>query len=164
MLAENYSFLLTALLALPFAGMILIGLAKEKLARPLAISFSLANLVLSLFIWSAFNTHIPGFQFQQLATWITNPLPLQYHVGIDGFSLCLVLLTTFINLMAVLASDTIKMRPKLYYSLLMLLNVSILGVFISLDLLQFFIFYELELVPMYFLIAIWADQGVIMQQ
>jgi len=155
-LAENYSFLLTALLALPFAGMILIGLAKEKLARPLAISFSLANLVLSLFIWSAFNANIAGFQFQQIATWITNPLPLQYHVGLDGFSLCLVLLTTFVNLMAVLASDTIKMRPKLYYSLLMLLNVSIIGVFISLDLLQFFIFYELELVPMYFLIAIWG--------
>ena len=68
----------------------------------------------------------------------------------------LIVLTTFIVLMAVLASDTITTRPKLYYSFVMLLTLSLLGVFLSLDLLQFFVFYELELIPMYFLIAIWG--------
>ncbi len=95
-------------------------------------------------------------QFEQATSWISHPLPIQYHVGIDGISLCLTILTTFIVLMAVLASDTIKVRSKLYYSLVMLLTLSLLGVFLSLDLLQFFVFYELELIPMYFLIAIWG--------
>jgi NADH-quinone oxidoreductase subunit M len=153
---DNYPFLLTILLALPLLGMIVISVSNEKAARAWAISFSIALFALSVFIGLGFKSSLPGFQFQQQARWITQPLPVEYHVGIDGFSLSLVILTTFVTLMAVLASDTITKRPKLYYSMVMLLTVAILGVFISLDLLQFFIFYELELVPMYFLIAIWG--------
>lgn len=153
---EHHSFLLTALLAVPGLAALIIALVQEKFARALAISASIAVLVLSLLLWTGFSGEASSFQFQQQATWISAPLPLEYHVGVDGFSLCLVVLTTFITLMASLASDTINMRPKFYYAMLMLLAVSILGVFISLDLLQFFIFYELELVPMYFLIAIWG--------
>lgn len=104
-----------------------------------------------------FNPHNLDMQFVQKSTWFTSPVPVQYHVGIDGMSLCLVVLTSFVVLMAVLASQRIgEKRPRLYYSMLMLLTLSIVGVFVSLDLLQFFILYELELVPMYFLIAIWG--------
>lgn len=156
MQAENYSFLLTVLLALPLLGMVVIAVAHEKTARALAISFSIAMLLLSVLIGTGFKADLPGYQFQQQMPWISAPLPVEYHVGIDGLSISLVILTTFITLMAVLASDTITTRPKLYYSMVMLLTTSILGVFVSLDLLQFFIFYELELVPMYFLIAIWG--------
>lgn len=96
-------------------------------------------------------------QFVQKLTWFSTPVPVQYHVGVDGMSLCLVILTAYVVFMSVLASQHIgEKRPRLYYSMLMLLTTSILGVFISLDLLQFFVLYELELVPMYFLIAIWG--------
>ena len=154
--AENSSFLLSALLALPFLAMVVIAVSSEKMARQLAISCSILLVLLSVFIATGFRSSLVGYQFEQQVPWIAAPLPVAYHVGIDGLSLCLVLLTTFVTLMAVLASDTVTMRPKLYYSMVMLLTVSILGVFISLDLLQFFVFYELELVPMYFLIAIWG--------
>src|SRR5262249_46183214 len=90
------------------------------------------------------------------ALWIHWPVPISYHVGIDGISLALVLLTTIVTLLSVYASTAIKERQSLYYSFVMLLTLSILGVFVSLDLLQFFVLYELELVPMYFLIAIWG--------
>jgi len=104
-----------------------------------------------------FNPHDISMQFVQQATWFNAPIPVQYHVGIDGMSLCLVVLTSFVALMSVLASQHVgQKRPRLYYSMLMLLTLSIVGVFVSLDLLQFFIMYELELVPMYFLIAIWG--------
>ncbi|PWT94470.1 MAG: hypothetical protein C5B53_13050 [Candidatus Melainabacteria bacterium] len=147
---------MSVLLALPFLGMIAIAVSNEKMARLWAIGFSIALVVLSVLIATGFKSSFAGYQFQEQVPWIAAPLPVTYHVGIDGLSLCLVLLTTFVTLMAVLASDTITMRPKLYYSMVMLLTVSILGVFLSLDLLQFFVFYELELVPMYFLIAIWG--------
>jgi proton-translocating NADH-quinone oxidoreductase chain M len=153
---HQFSWLLTIILTLPLVAMAIIALVDQKFARPIAIAVASAILALSLWVWSQFNVNAPGFQFQQQGTWISAPLPLQYHVGIDGFSLCLVLLTTFVTWTAVLASDTVTTRPKLYYAMVMLLTTAILGVFMSLDLLQFFIFYELELIPMYFLIAIWG--------
>ncbi len=147
---------LTLLLVLPLLASIVIALGSEKLSRKLAIGFSLAMFILSLFIWQGFHPGLSGMQFEYKAIWFTAPIPVQYHVGIDGISLSLLVLTTFIVLMSVLASETITTRPKLYYSFLMLLTLSLLGVFASLDLLQFFIFYEIELIPMYFLIAIWG--------
>jgi len=152
----NQVSLLTILLLLPLLGSLLIALGSEKIARKLAIGFSIVMFVLSLGIWACFNQHMTSLQLEQKFNWISQPLPVQYHVGIDGISLCLILLTTFIVLMSVMASSTIKMRPKLYYSLVMLLTLSLLGVFMSMDLLQFFAFYELELIPMYFLIAVWG--------
>ncbi len=147
---------LTWLLFLPLIASLVIALANEKHARKLAIVFSIVMFGLSLLIWQQFHPALSGMQFEYKAIWFNSPIPVQYHVGVDGISLALVVLTTFIVLMAVLASETITTRPKLYYSFVMLLSLSILGVFVSLDLLQFFVFYELELVPMYFLIAIWG--------
>lgn len=147
---------LTGLLSLPLIASISIALASEKAARKLAIIFSSLMFALSLLIWQYFQPALAGMQFEHKITWFNYPIPVEYHVGIDGISLSLAILTTFIVLMSVLASESITTRTKLYYSFLMLLTFSILGVFLSLDLLQFFVFYELELVPMYFLIAIWG--------
>lgn len=147
---------LTILLLLPLIASLFIAFAGEKAARNIAIVASILMFALSLAIWLNFHPALAGMQFEQRAMWFTSPLPVQYHVGVDGISLSLTILTTFIVLMSVLASDTVTSRPKLYYSFIMLLTMSILGVFLSLDLLQFFIFYELELIPMYFLIAIWG--------
>ncbi len=151
-----YSWLLTLLLALPFVGCTVIACSNVKVSRNLAIMFALLMVGVSLFLWANFNPLITTMQFQQHTPWISSPIPLEYHVGVDGLSLSLVVLTTIVTLLSVLASETVTVRPKLYYSFLMLLTASILGVFISLDLVQFFVLYELELVPMYFLIAIWG--------
>ncbi|HEY9787891.1 MAG TPA: NADH-quinone oxidoreductase subunit M, partial [Candidatus Obscuribacterales bacterium] len=153
---EQPQIILTALLLTPLVGTAAIALMPEAFARKLAILFSVIMLVISGYAWFSFNPTIKGMQFVHVVNWISSPFPIQYHVGVDGFSLALVLLTTFVTLMSVLASDSIKERQRLYYSFVMMLTLSILGVFVSLDLLQFFVLYELELVPMYFLIAIWG--------
>jgi NADH-quinone oxidoreductase subunit M len=157
---ENSSILITVLLAIPAVAVLAIAILHEKMARGLAIAFSSVLVAVSAFLWIAYSPSLltarEPFAFAQKIPWISAPVPIEYHVGVDGMSLALVVLTSFVILMAVLASDTVTLRPKLYYSFLMLLTLSILGVFVSLDLLQFFVFYELELVPMYFLIAIWG--------
>lgn len=150
--------LLTALLLVPLLGILPIALMPQEWARKIAITLGLTMLVLSGILGLSFDPSVAGMQFSPPpVTWVTAPLPVQYHVGIDGLGLCLILLTTVVTLMAILASKTVAQhRPKLYYSMVMLLTTSILGVFMSLDLVQFFVMYELELVPMYFLIAIWG--------
>jgi len=147
---------LTLLLLLPLIASLLIAFVSEKASRNIAITASVIMFALSLLIWLNFYPAHFGMQFEYKMIWFNAPLPVQYHVGLDGINLSLIILTTFIILMSVLASASITTRPKLYYSLVMLLTMSLLGVFLSLDLLQFFVFYELELIPMYFLIAIWG--------
>lgn len=96
-------------------------------------------------------------QFTDRLTWFTAPFPVEYSVGVDGMSLCLVVLTSVVTLLSVFASEKVgETRSKLYYSLVMLLTFALMGVFTSMNLLQFFVLYEFELVPMYFLIAIWG--------
>lgn len=149
--------ILTTLLLIPLIGTFSILLSPEKFARKSAIVYGLALVVISILMLLSFDPHAQGMQFVEKIGWIQAPFPIDYHVGVDGLSLCLVLLTTLVTLMAILASNSIgDNRPRLYYSMVMLLTTSILGVFVSLDLVQFFVLYELELVPMYFLIAIWG--------
>ncbi|MCA9803795.1 MAG: NuoM family protein [Cyanobacteria bacterium HKST-UBA02] len=151
------TFILNLLLAVPLIASLIIPLVPtDKDARGAAIGFSLAMLGLSLFLWSRFDSSTSGMQFVTVQPWITTPVQISYNIGVDGLSLSMVLLTTVVTLMAVLASYTINKRGKLYYSLVMLLTFSVLGVFVSQNLVQFFVMYELELVPMYFLIAIWG--------
>lgn len=150
--------LLTILLLLPLLATLAISCSPENLARKLAISFGAGMFGLSAFILSQFDlSRAAEFQLKEQVLWFQQPFPVQYFVAVDGMSLSLVVLTGFVTLMAILASTSIgDNRPRLYYAMLMLLTFSVLGVFMSLDLLQFFVMYELELVPMYFLIAIWG--------
>ncbi len=149
--------ILTLLLLIPLLGTFVIALAPSTAARGLAIGLSGAMVFLSFVLGANFHANDTSMQFVQKMSWIQAPFPVEYHVGIDGMSLCLVILTAVVTLMAVLASQTIgQNRSRLYYAMVMLLTSSIVGVFISLDLVQFFLLYELELVPMYFLIAIWG--------
>lgn len=154
MLPQN---LLSTLLFLPLGAAIAILFMPERLARPISIASSFLMVLFSGMLWSYFNPQLMGPQFETTKEWISSPFPVQYHVGIDGMSLCLVLLTSVVTLLAVYASETVgQNRAKLYYGFVMLLTFSLVGVFVSLDLLQFFVLYEFELVPMYFLIAIWG--------
>lgn len=148
--------MLTSLLLIPILAALLIPLFPAVASRGIAIVLGWVMLVLSAFL--ALNFHPgQGMQFVYRIAWFRSPFPVEYHVGVDGMSLSLVLLTTVVTLMALYASKKYgETRSQLFYSMVMLLTASILGTFVSLDLLQFFVFWELELAPMYFLIAIWG--------
>lgn len=119
----------------------------------LAIATSIFLFTLSL-LWQ-FNPAIATMQLQESFDWI-GALGLTYQLGIDGLSLPLILLNSLLLWIAVLSSSSTVNRPKLYYALLLLLNGAVAGTFLSTNLLLFFLFYELELIPLYLLIAIWG--------
>ncbi len=128
---------------------------EEKLIRWAALIASLIPLVLSILLWLRFNPDVPGFQFQEQVIWYP-AINSSYHLGIDGISLTMVILTTLLTPLAILASFNIIERVKAYMILFLLLETGMLGVFVSLDLLLFFVFWEIGLVPMYFLINQWG--------
>ena len=98
----------------------------------------------------------PGFQFEERADWIPS-LGAHYHIGIDGISLLLVMLTTLMGFIAMLCSwNAIQDRVKEYYAMFLLLQTGMIGVFLSLDFFLFYVFWELVLVPMYFIIGVWG--------
>ena len=152
---------LTAIIFLPVAGAIIIALmsnSRPVLIKRLAAIFTLVPLVLSIFMFFAFDRSLAAaglMQFEEKLSWIA-PLNAYYHLGVDGLSLPLVILMTFLGFLVVLISWKINLRPREYFAWLLLLETSILGVFSSLDLLLFFLFWEIEIIPMYFLISIWG--------
>lgn len=153
------SHLLSVLLFLPVAGMLVLLLfpeSKSSLMKGWTLLVSALTLVVSLVLLSSFKPGVKGFQFEERASWIPS-IGVQYLLGVDGISLLLVLLTTLISLLAVVCSwSSIHERLKLYCAMLLLLESSLLGVFLSLDLFLFYIFWDLVLVPMYFIIGIYG--------
>src|SRR2546430_2729489 len=98
-----------------------------------------------------------GLRFEETADWIPS-IGAKYHLGLDGISLLLVMLTTFLGMIAILSSwSAIHLRTKEYYILLLLLQTGMIGVFVSLDFFLFYVFWEVMLVPMYFLIGVWGS-------
>jgi NADH-quinone oxidoreductase subunit M len=152
--------LLTLILFSPvFAALVVFILPgnQVKLIRWVAFIFSFIPLLFSLILWFAFDKTQPGFQFQEQAIWYT-AIGSSYHVGVDGISLTMVLLTTLLTPLALLASFSIAEHVKSYMFLFFLLEMGMLGVFLSLDLLLFFVFWEFGLIPMYFLINQWGSE------
>ncbi len=152
--------ILTLILFSPLvAGLILLLLPKKQsaLIRWVAFILSLIPFVLTMWLWFNFKQNVPGFQFQQEVIWYP-PLNASYHVGVDGVALTMVLLTTLLMPLAILASFSIKDRIQSYMILFFLLEMGMLGVFLSLDLMIFFVFWEFGLVPMYFLINQWGSE------
>src|SRR5215216_60565 len=129
---------------------------ENKLFRWFAFGASLVPLVLSLVAWFRFDTNQPGFQFEESYVWY-EAIGSSFHLGVDGLSLTMVLLTTLLTPLAILASFTITDRVKWYMMLFLFLETGMLGVFLALDLLIFFVFWEVGLVPMYFLINQWGS-------
>lgn len=148
---------LSIILFLPAVGAIVIGLlVKEaRTVRITAALFTFVAFALSLALFVMFDRD-GGLQFVEQAQWISS-INAQYYLGVDGLSLPMVILTTFIGLVAVFVSWKINIRTKEYFIWLLLLETGILGVFCSLDLLLFFLFWEVELIPMYMLITIWGS-------
>jgi NADH-quinone oxidoreductase subunit M len=143
---------------LPLAGAVLIGLIpnrSEDLLRWAALAVTLATFVVSLGVLANFDPDVAGFQLRTRAEWIPD-WGISYKTGIDGVSLWMVLLTTFLMPVSVLASWSISRRVKTFFVFLLALETGMLGVFCSLDLFLFYLFWETVLVPMYFLIGIWG--------
>lgn len=149
------------LLFLPvFGGLILLFLPAKKsnLLRWSALGLSLIPFVVTLVIWSNFKPQTDAlFQFEVMLPWFT-AIHSSLHLGLDGISLVMVLLTTLLTPLAILTSFNIKDNIKAFMILFLLLETGILGVFLSLDLLLFFLFWEIGLVPMYFLINLWGGE------
>ncbi|MFH0914007.1 MAG: NADH-quinone oxidoreductase subunit M, partial [Chloroflexota bacterium] len=150
---------LSLIIFLPALAALLIaaipGLSRRGI-RTIALLFTAVSFVLSLVLFAGFDRSAgAGMQFQEKVSWIP-AINAFYHVGVDGLSLPLVILMTFLGVLVVLISWKIDLRPREYFAWVLLLETSILGVFASLDLLLFFLFWEIEVIPMYFLISLWG--------
>lgn len=152
--------LLSILLILPIVGAVLVMLLpreREGLIKQLALLVSIITLIVSLPLYFSFRAE-SGYQFEEIAPWIPS-LNINYHVGIDGLSLFLVLLTAFLTAVAILSSWTaITEQVKEYFALLLFLETAMLGVFVSLDLFLFYVFWEASLIPMALLIGRWGGR------
>ncbi len=134
----------------------LIGKKKEEYARYFAIIISLIVLGLASYLWLGFNLNATTqFQFREEYAWVPT-VGITYLLGVDGISLPMVFLTALITSMAIISSVHIEERKAQYFALVLFLETGILGVFMALDLFLFYVFWEIVLVPMFFLIAIWG--------
>lgn len=157
---EN-NYLIPLMILIPLVGgILLLFVNKEKvnLIKYLGLLFSTIAFVISLIIYFDFDTSSPEFQFIYRYSWIEN-LNISFFVGIDGMSLLLVLLTTFITPLTLISSwSSIKHKVKEFTFFMLLLEVGMLGVFVALDMFLFYVFWEAMLIPMYFIIGIWGGK------
>ncbi|HEV7536432.1 MAG TPA: proton-conducting transporter membrane subunit, partial [Acidimicrobiia bacterium] len=148
----------TALLAVPAAGAAVtaaIPESKEKAVRAFAVGVSLVALVISVALLVDFDKSVAGYQFVESKVWI-DALGIRYLMGVDGISLFMVVLTGLLFPIALLASTHVSKRANAYFALMLMLEAALMGIFLSVDLFLFFVFWEAMLVPMYFLIGTWG--------
>ena len=154
--------LLTFTIFLPLAGALLLGLvpnrdgANDGLIRRLALGVSLAAFLATLALWRGFDPLGADYQFVERVAWIP-AFGIDYHLGIDGISLLLIVLTGFLTPIALLSSwGSVKKKVKAFSVFLLLLETAMIGVFAALDLFLFYVFWDAMLIPMYFLIGVWG--------
>jgi len=157
--------LLTLLILFPLVGAVLTLLhqmfwKKEEHLKWVTLIFTLVNFLFSIFlITNKGEANASGFHFEKFVPWI-KAVNTNYHVGVDGLSLWLVVLTTFIMPIAVISTwHAVEKRTTAFYIFLLLLESAMIGVFVSLDLLVFYLFFEASLIPMFFLIGIWGGEN-----
>jgi NADH-quinone oxidoreductase subunit M len=154
-------FVLAAMIVVPLVGGIALSLlprARHGLARPAALVLSGANLIAASWLWATFDAQTGGMQFTLDVPWIPG-LGTAFHLGVDGLALPMVFLTALLTVLAVIASRSIDDRVAQYFTLLLMLEAGLIGVFVSVDLMLFYLFWEVVLIPMYFLISIWGGQN-----
>ena len=152
--------MLSTLVWMPAIAAAIIGFfpgVTPRIARWTAFATSLCTLILSIILVNKFEILNSDWQFQEYLPWIEN-LGITYHLGIDGLSLPLIVLNGLLTVIAIYSTDQLTHRPRFYYGLILLLNAGVAGAFLAQNLLLFFLFYELELIPLYLLIAIWGGQ------
>ena len=157
-LAEH---LLTIAVFLPLAGAVLIAFlsrARAQQIRWVALMASLLTFIVTVVLYAGLRGDTPGMQFTEFRPWIAVPA-INYHLGVDGLSALLILLAGFLTPLCVLVSwGSITQRVKEFFIFLLALETGMIGVFASLDLVLFFVFWEVMLIPMYFLIGIWGHE------
>ena len=151
--------ILSSLILLPTIGAIFILFGRSSpnynSAKNISLFISLANFVLSLYLWYIFDKNNPGFQFVEERKWLENFI--NYKVGIDGISILFVILTSFITPLCIISvNTTIKKRLKDFLIAILLMETMMIGVFCSLDLVIFYLFFEAGLIPMFLIIGIWG--------
>ena len=145
---------LTLLILLPLAGAAALFFVKETSVRMVALGVSVADLLLSLPLWWLFDGASSRMQFAEDVTWITSP-PIHYHLGLDGISLPLVLMTTVLMPLCVAISwRSIETRVSSFMAMLLIMEGAMIGVFAALDFVLFYVFWEAMLIPMYLLIGV----------
>src|SRR6202171_6037540 len=153
--------ILTSLVALPVAGALLLLLVGNDerdapLVRHIALVVAFVGFAETLLLWSQFNASSADFQFGERHAWIP-AFGISYFVGVDGISLLLLVLTGFLTPLALLSSwESVHKKTKAFCIFVLLLESAMMGVFVSLDLFLFYVFWDAMLVPMYFLIGIWG--------
>src|SRR5881409_3271652 len=151
--------LVTLVTFLPGAAGLALLLVPRRAAgvlRPASLVIAVVTFLLSLPLYFGFDAEIVGYQFEEHWRWMPT-LGVSYHVGVDGISLLLVLLTTFLMPLALASAwDSIEDRVKEFVATMLILETGMLGVFVSLDLFLFYVFWEAMLIPMYFIIGVWG--------
>lgn len=144
----------------PLIGMFVVALTPSRMEtaiKSIAAVATAVPLLLTFVILGRFDQGIAGVQFVERVTWIQS-LNVEYHMGIDGLSVLMVLLTALLSFLCIFASWNIKKMVKGYFMMFLLLHVGAMGLFCALDFFLFFVFFELMLLPMYFLIGIWGGE------
>jgi len=150
--------LITVLTFLPLVGgLIIIGLGPERknTARFLSLGFAFVALALALSLWAQFKPSSGQLQFEKQHEWIPS-LAVQYHVGVDGLGLLMVLLSAVVVPMSMLASWRMQERVPLYYALILFLQTGLFGTFTALNFFHWFLYWELSLIPAFFLVKLWG--------
>ena len=152
---------LNVVLFLPLIGAAAVMLARrsDNAARWTGVVFSLLTFLLSLELFFGYDANNPAMQFLEKVSWIP-ALNVSYHVGLDGISMLLVVLTTFITPIVLISSwSSITKNVPLYVAMMLILETAMIGVFSSLDIFLFYVFWEMILIPMYFIIGIWGGKN-----
>ena len=154
----NYPILST-IIFLPFLGALFIFLSNQKSGSKSAIYISLftsiANLLLTFFLWYSFDKNLVGFQFVEEKNWISGLI--KFKLGVDGVSILFIVLTAFITPICIISCvNSVKKRLNEFLIAILILETFILGVFCSLDLIVFYLFFEAGLIPMFLIIGIWG--------
>lgn len=153
--------ILSGMIFLPLIGAIGALVSRnEKAAKMIALAATIVTFIASLVVYTQFNSSTTGFQMMEKVSWVSTPsINLSYQLGVDGMAMMLVLLTTFLMIITLIGTwNSVTKNVPAYMALLMLLETGMLGVFCSLDLFLFYVFWEVILIPMYFIIGIWGGK------
>ncbi len=147
---------LTTVVFLPLVGAALVCLVRETMVRWTALAVTVADFLVALPVWFQFDPAVSGMQFTEHVPWIASP-PISYRLGVDGVSLPLVLMTSLLMPLCVLASwRAIETRIRSFMAVTLIMEAAMLGVFVALDFVLFYVFWEAMLIPMYLLIGVWG--------
>lgn len=157
-----YENIINQILFTPLIGALIIlfiNSEKKNLIKVIGLTFSIISFIISVLLFLKFDSNNPDMQFVFKSVWIES-LNISYHIGVDGISILLVVLTTFLTPIALLSSwNSIQKSIRNYTLMMLLLEFGMIGVFVSLDMFLFYVFWEAMLIPMYFIIGIWGGEN-----